>query len=511
MELGPGFSYTQAMSTAKAGRSYLWLVLLPTLLSSGVAQAQARIELTGMESPGKPSLQFVTATNSAGLISSHSYTAELPSDPEKAVSGVAAGDIDGNGFIDLYVVRGDVDSNYLFLNQGDGTFRSSAAEWGVNVFGERGSGPSFADFDGDGWLDLFLGGVDGSKPRLFRNVAGQRFEEMTSDSGIQVHGDTFSSSLADYDRDGDVDLFLTHWSGGPHGGNPTDEIHLWSNDGDGTFTGILDSLIGLDVFEDRDFSLTGNFADINNDGWLDLLVAADFGTSQVFLSNRDGTFRNVTDREIITDENGMGVAIGDYDHDGDLDWFVSSIYDEDRALGWGVTGNRMYKNRGDGSFEDATDEAGVRIGYWGWGSCFADFDNDGNIDLFHVNGFQPLQGREGFSTGQVFLDDPSRLFLSNGDGSFSEVSQQVGILDRGQGRGVVCFDYDRDGDIDLFVANNSDSHQLYRNDLEPGHNYLGIRLRAPGMNREAVGARVYVTAGSAPAELAAKTLVAKRI
>ena len=487
MELGHGFSYTQAMSIANAGRVGLRLILLSLLLTSGAAQGQERIRLTGAGSSSKPTLRFSRATTSAGLSSSHRYTAELPSDPQKAVSGVAAGDIDGNGFIDLYVIRGNVDSNYLFLNQGDGTFSSLAAEWGVDISGEHGSGPSFSDFDGDGWLDLLLGGVNGTKPRLFRNVEGQRFEEMEA-SGIRADGDTFSSSLADYDRDGDLDLFLTHWSGGPHLGITTDQIHLWRNNADGTFSGMLDTDIGLDYFqEEQDFSLTGNFADINNDGWLDLLVAADFGTSQVFLSQRDGTFRNITDSSVITDENGMGAAIGDYDHDGDLDWFVSSIYDEEQAIGWGESGNRMYRNRGDGSFEDATDETGVRIGYWGWGSCFADFDNDGNIDLFHGNGFQPLQGREGSATGEVFLDDPSRRFLSNGLGSFDEVSQQVGIIDRGQGRGVVCFDYDRDGDIDLFVANNSDSHRLFRNDLEPGHNYIGIRLRAEGMNREPSG------------------------
>ena len=328
--------------------------------------------------------------------------------------------------------------------------------------------------------------------------------DVTAESGISTTGDTYSASFGDYDRDGDLDLLSTHWMGTSP--NPTENNHLWANDGTGFFTPVLDQGLGLEVYHDPehpgakgrpgDFTLTGNFADINNEGWPDLLMTGDFGTSQVFISDGDGTFTLTTDPAVITDENGMGTSIEDYDHDGDLDWFVSSIWDPDEETPWGSSGNRLYRNRGDGSFEDATDEAGVRIGFWGWASCFADLDNDRHLDLFHVNGFVPLAGNrdDRLPIGAVFWDDPSRLFMSNGDGTFQERSVELGLDDRAQGRGVVCFDYDRDGDVDIFMANNSQPHALFRNDGGNLKNFLSVRLEGGDGNTEAVGARLFLTA-----------------
>jgi len=237
-----------------------------------------------------------------------------------------------------------------------------------------------------------------------------------------------------------------------------------------------------------DFTFTPNFADIDNDKWPDLLIASDFGTTRVFRNNAGLSFTDVTD-SAISDENGMGAAVGDYDNDGDLDWFVSSIWDPDGAIespqNWGVSGNRLYRNLGDGTFEDVTNESGVRRGYWGWGSCFADFNNDGHLDLFHVNGFRFLANEE-------FGEDPSRLFVAQGDGTFLERSIELGIEDTAQGRGVVCFDYDRDGDVDIFVMNNQQKAGLYRNDLESINQYITIQLNGVAGNPRGIGARVTV-------------------
>ena len=208
-------------------------------------------------------------------------------------------------------------------------------------------------------------------PTLFRNLGDGTFEDATAASGINLTIDTFGASFGDYNLDGHIDLFTTHWHV-DHG--PT---HLWKNNGDGTFVNV-DREAGLDKIGPLlfDYTLSANFVDIDNDRWPDLLIAADFGSSRIFRNLQDGTFRDATN-PVITDDNGMGAAIGDYDNDGDLDWFVSSIW-ENRDPG--PTGNRLYRNTGTGTFEDATDQAAVRVGDWGWASSFADFDKDGHLD-----------------------------------------------------------------------------------------------------------------------------------
>lgn len=131
----------------------------------------------------------------------------------------------------------------------------------------------------------------------------------------------------------------------------------------------------------------------------------------------------------------------------------------------------------------------MREGFWGWGSCFADFDNDGSLDLFHVNGM----AAGNMPAFDEFAADPSRLFMSNGAGGFTERSLELGIDDTGQGRGVVCFDADRDGDIDIFVANNGDAPRFYRNELSDGARYLEVILNGPTPNTQGIGAQVVVT------------------
>jgi len=381
----------------------------------------------------------------------------------------------------------------------------------------RGSGPTFADYDGDGDLDLFLGAIEGRGPKLFRNRGNGSFEDVTEAAGLVFElGPYIGSTFGDYDRDGDLDLLVAQWGTLVTDLNRPDHNrrldHLWRNNGDGTFTGNTAD-VGLVIREAFDsgllwyWSFTPNFADINNDGWPDVLLAADFRSSQIFLNSGSGTFTETTS-PVISDENGMGAAIGDYDNDGDLDWFVSSIYDPDNPQGgncdavsgrcdWGGSGNRLYRNDGTGTFEDVTEHAGVRDGAWGWGSCFADFNNDRFLDLFHVNGW-------GFETARSrFFDKPARLFLSNGDGTFTERALEAGIADRGEGRGIVCFDYDRDGDIDVFVMNNGRRFgsinvvpsKLYRNETGNHLHFLQVKLRGRAPNTEAIGARVYVTAG----------------
>jgi hypothetical protein len=174
----------------------------------------------------------------------------------------------------------------------------------------------------------------------------------------------------------------------------------------------------------------------------------------------------------------MGNAVGDYDNDGDLDWFVSSIYNFPFKIG-----NRLYRNDG-GTFADATVAAGVANGSWGWGSTMQDFNNDGLLDIYHVNGW-----RAGYSP------DRCRMFQNNGNGTFTDVSAPTFSNPLGEGRGVVAFDADRDGDLDIFIANNDEPAIFLRNDGLTA-NWLNVKLVGPPPNTEQIGARVRVTIGA---------------
>ncbi|XOV86996.1 MAG: FG-GAP-like repeat-containing protein [Pseudomonadota bacterium] len=406
------------------------------------------------------------------------------SEPERFSSGLAAADYDGDGDVDLYVVGGNVGPNALYQNQGDGTFVDVAAALGVDLI-HWGSGPTFGDIDGDGDLDLFIGSSE-QTVYLFENRIDTDgvFVDITDASGLQMRAtNTVSATFYDYDMDGFLDLFLAHWGAEREPGEDTET--LWRNNGDRTFSntsvesGIADGL----VIQLRDWSFTPNIADIDGDGDGDLLMSADLSTSQVFVNNGDGTFTRTTDRRVITDQAGMGAAVADFDNDGDMDWFVTSIYSLD-VVGGEHIGNRYYRNDGNGVFQDLTDPAGVANGDWGWGACAMDFDNDGNVDLFHVNGWVHELGKD-------FTIDQVRFFHAEGGGFFQEKATEVQLTNKGQGRGVTCFDADGDGDIDIVITNNSQDHVVYyRNESSNDNHYLNIRLQGNGGNRLGIGAHI---------------------
>jgi hypothetical protein len=427
---------------------------------------------------------FAEVTASVGIAHNHSYTTSNNPDVDWVAAGVAASDYNGDGWVDLYAVGGNAGSSTLWTNTG-GAFVEDAAMAGVVVNQSEGTGPLFVDLNGDGGLDLFVGGP-ASEVRFFENQLDGTFVDVTSTTAFV--GDTYNhgASAGDYDRDGDLDLAITHWGTL----TVTNPAHLWRNDGGFVFSRAAPS-VGADVAlaspYNRNYTYTATFSDTDSDGWPDLLVAADFGTSRV-AHNDQGVFTNVTGGA-ITDENGMGMAVADYDNDGDFDWFVTAIFDGSTTVTpWGDSGNRLYQNQGNGTFVDVTEAAGVREGGWGWGACFADFNNDGHLDLFHVNGWrQPM--------AFPFHADASRLFINNGNGTFTDRASDLGLIDTEQGRGVACFDYDRDGDVDLVVSNNGGPLQLFENRLPAYHHYLAVTLSA-GTNTQAIGARVSVSVGA---------------
>ena len=428
-----------------------------------------------------PAITFALAIDS-GL--SREYSADNDSIAVRYFSGgVAAADVDQNGFVDLYVVGGNDVPNHFYLNDETG-FTEVGADVGLGRT-HWGSGPAFGDIDGDGDLDLFIGAIEDEPVALYENRDGQ-FVDITNAAGLILSASaTMSGTFYDYDRDGHLDLFLSHWGTDYVAGNDTETV--WRNNGNMTFsnasfeTGIANNL----VESDTDHTFTPNFADIDNDGDGDLLMASDFVESQVYRNNDDGTFTKITDRDVIIDQSGMGAAVGDYDNDGDMDWFVTSIHNLEDEFG-NQFGNRYYRNDGNGVFVDATDEMGVANGGWGWGACAADFDNDTRLDIFHVNGW--VDGSLG-----DFTADRVRFYHQTTEGRFEEQGALVGLDDTGQGRGVVCFDVERDGDVDILIQNNSEDHLLlYLNETISDNHYLSIRVTGDGNNTFAIGAHVSV-------------------
>ncbi len=453
---------------------------------------------------------FTDVTEESGIGFEVGFLRPLSDDElaKSVPSGVAAGDYNLDGWIDLVIVRGDVGPNLLYKNVGDLRFEEVGVEAGIAGGEDSGEhlqhgSPGLADMDGDGDLDLFFPGLGFDPARLYRNEGDGTFSDVTEGSGLDLIEAEFSFSPAfgDYDLDGDLDMLLAHW------GSERDRLeteHLWRNDTDevgilfkavtreaGVAPSIADPDDPFITRSEVDYTFSPSFARINEDRYPDILMSADYNHSQIYHNRLDGTFSNATDYDVVIDDNGMGSALGDFDSDGDLDWFVSSIYtpSHEPMNGNPHIGNRLYVNEG-GIFSDATDSAGVDDGGWGWGSCFMDFENDGDLDIYHTNGWTGLDDFGNFSS------DQSRAFVNDGEGKFEEQANAHGLDDSYIGRGVVCADFDQDGDTDILQIHTgtSASATLWRNDAE-GNSYLAVKLQGEPPNTAAVGARITIRAG----------------
>ena len=219
-----------------------------------------------------------------------------------------------------------------------------------------------------------------------------------------------------------------------------------------------------------------NFADIDADGRLDLLLVSDFRTSKVFRNLGGLRFEDITDPSRITDANGMGTDVGDVDNSGTPDWFVSSI-----------NGNRLYTNLGDTLGDDG--RRGTEAGSWGWGSCMADFDLDGDLDIFQTNGWVENAGSP---ESEPYTADRSRLWLNDGAGVFTDEARALGISDEQQGRAVVCADFDGDLDADILLTVNG-GEAIYWENTIPGANAVAVALDGPAGNAAGIGAKVTLT------------------
>ena len=486
---------THQTTTREARRATFALILLLALLA-----------LTTITNTLNAAPTFTDVTIAAGVDYIQWQELAPPPSTRPMTGGAAVADVDGDGYPDLYVTRLD-GPDILFRNNQAGGFDDITIAAGLSANLPT-NGPVFADIDNDGDQDLYITSVDTNQHYLYINDGSGNFTEEALARGAAIDtGQThsgFSTAFGDYDGDGYLDLYVTEW--GNTAVNPPDELishaRLLRNLGaanPGHFEDkTLESGVYLDDSQaimpagtiDGVFAFTPTFADFNRDGLPDLAIAADFNTSRLYWNNGDGTFTKApgpTDPSpsgIGTDENGMGSAIADYNGDGLLDWFVTSIYDPcTTPCDVDKTGNRLYQNNGDQTFTDVTDAAGVREGGWGWGATFLDYDNDGDLDLTMTNGFDAFP----------FDTDPVKLWQNDGSGSFTEVAAAEGLTDTGSGKGMLTFDYDLDGDLDIFIVNNSGHPKLYRNDSDSTNGYLRIDLEGLTSNKKGIGAFITVT------------------
>jgi len=436
---------------------------------------------------GAGTLQFAERSAGAGLTGGHAAVTDFGL--QYMAPGAAVGDFDRDGDQDLFVIGGSAGVDQLYINDGTGGFTEQAAQWGVDAAGIRHNGVAVGDYDSDGWLDVYVTCLgSGSNPvpvenRLYRNNGDGTFTDVAAAAGVQVPprglSDSFGAAFGDVDLDGDLDLFVAGW----YGGN-----HLYLNNGDGTFTVQPDSVFGGEPM-DLIRGFAPRITDINADGQPDIMLVADFQTSKVFINNGDGTFTNQTTLwGAGLDSNGMGNTIADFNNDLLLDWYVTSRLSPGGGQ-YAGSGNMLYINNGDSTFTESSVAAGVNDGQWGWGTEGVDFDHDGWVDIVATNGWN----------GPYFEIDPTHLWLNNADGTFTDVRTQVGIAHTGQGRGLLTFDADRDGDRDILICNNAEPITYYENQLS-GPDASSITLEfvtagTPDLAPDGFGTRVEIDAG----------------
>jgi hypothetical protein len=430
---------------------------------------------------------FTDVTASAG-ITHLQHPGNAPPPGLFRAGGAAASDFDNDGWVDLFVTRLNA-RPLLYRNLGNGTFQDVAVSAGFTA-SLPANGPAWGDIDNDGDRDLYVTSTGGTRFYLYVNNGNGTFSEQATARGAAIAGVLRygqSATFGDYDGDGYLDIHTNDWATD----TSVSTSRLLRNLGaanPGFFEDVT-AAAGLDVFRPSRFAdgstdsnayrYTSTFTDLDRDGHPDLAIAADFHTSQIFWNNGDGTFTDGTAAAGVgTDEDGMGSALGDFDGDGRLDWFVSALVDVPGGFP-PHSGNRLYRNNGDRTFTDRTDAAAVRNSGWSWGTTFLDHDNDRDLDLFVTNGWD------------IANPDQSRLFQNNG-GVFADISIAAGVTDSGMGRGMLSFDYDKDGDLDVFLVNHGARPILYRNDGGNENDWLRINVQGTASNRDGLGTFITV-------------------
>ncbi len=502
---------------------------LPLLLAGSAAlYGQGMISGNAIAAPrpaasGKPfPVSLADVATEAGLRTSITSGAETRKKYviEANGSGSAFLDYNGDGRMDLFLVNGSrldkasTATNLLYRNDGGGKFSDVSRGSGIDRSG-WGNGVCAADVDNDGNEDLYVTYFGHNS--LYRNNSNGTFSDIAERAGVAGSGKEWSTgcTFLDYDRDGHVDLFVTTyvnfqmvktplpgqfaycmWKGtpvycGPRG-LPFGTSTLYRNRGDATFEDVS---VKAGIRQARDYyGFTAVAADVDGDGWTDIVVACDSTPSLLFRNHRDGTFREVgTESGMAYNEHGaeqagMGLSISDFDNDGLLDILKTNF-----------TGDypNLFHNVSRGNYEDVVVKAGLAVNPDNvmWGTGFVDLDNDGLKDVLQVSGHvypevNEIDPREAYKRPRV-------VYRNLGGGKFEDVSAIAGpgIAAAHSSRGAAFGDFDNDGAMDVLVMNMHEVPSLLRNTLKNGNHWIKVQLQGSKSNGSAIGAVVTVTAG----------------
>ena len=492
--------------------------------NAGFSDARAESGQHAAEAQRKNVAYFVDEAQKAGLHAPNTFGGV---DTKKFIiettgTGVAIFDYDNDGWPDIFVVNGTTldplagkkpPTNHLYRNNHDGTFRDVTEKAGLAHTG-WGQGVCVGDYDNDGNEDLFV--TYYGKNVLYRNNGNGTFSDVSDRAGVAGNG-AWSTGCAflDYDRDGKLDLFVSTyvdfdlqkapgpgerascmWKGvpvmcGPRG-LPWSRNMLYHNKGDGAFEDVT-----VKAHIDRTnghYGFSVSTMDFDDDGWPDIYVACDSTPSILYHNNQDGTFTDVAViagaafNEDGKEQAGMGSTIGDYNGDGRLDIFKTNFSDDTATL---------YRNNGDGTFDDVTFAAGLGLytKYLGWGTMFLDVDNDGWPDLLLVNGHvYPEVDKQHLGSD---YQEPRILYHNKGNGTFDDISANagLGITVAKSGRGLAIGDLWNDGRMSAVVCNMNAPVSLLVNQLRSGNHWIGIRTAGTKSNRDGIGAKIRVRAG----------------
>jgi enediyne biosynthesis protein E4 len=496
----------------------------PSRTAQPVPTASSPIKVAQPASP-RPSgpITFTDVTAQSGIHFKHNSGAfGAKYLPETMGSGVCVIDYDNDGWPDIFFVNsmdwpGHVKGKSypaLYHNNHDGTFTDVTLQAGLNVE-MYGMGCAVGDFDNDGYDDIYVTAIGGS--HLFRNLHNGKFADVTAKAGLADSGFPTGAVWFDYDNDGKLDLFVAHYVewwlktdqrcslDGTHKSYCTPEVYkgesarLFHNLGNGRFEDVTKQ---AGLYDPKGKSLGVALLDYDNDGWIDLFVSNDTAANKLYHNNHNGTFSEagfaagVAFSDAGKARAGMGTDAGDYDGSGRQSLVIGNFTDESIAL---------YHNDGSGLFSDQSVDSGIAspsAQSLTFGCFFFDYDLDGRLDIFAANGH--VADDISVVRPNLHYAEPPLLFHNRGQGKFEDVSADVGAALRRPmvARGAAYADFDNDGDLDLVVTTNNGPAHLFRNDNGNRNDMLRLKLVGTRSNRDAIGAKVTLTAAGGVRQLA---------